>query len=559
MNKFYCCLFAIIFTISINASILTTKHNLSASGTGDVTTTETTRVCVFCHTPHNSNYEVPLWNKDSTTAVYVLYGSSTLSSTINQPDGTSRVCLSCHDGTISVGAVKNPNVTFSMSNTNNGLLTGSSNLGTDLRNDHPVSFIPTLGSEINNPPVGDEVALDHSGKLQCTTCHNPHDDTYGYFLVKSNINSAVCKTCHSKTGFEQSSHNLSTASWNGAGNNPWPKNFYSNVSDNACWNCHWSHGGSSNSFLLANTPEENVCSVCHNGNVASKDIMSEFSKSSVHNVFAYTGVHDPTEDITTMPAHVECVDCHNPHSVNSDTAVAPDVSGRLSNVKGADLSGNTVNPALYQYQVCIKCHGTNLNINITPFANRQVDTSNIRQAINPSNPSFHPVAAQGANNNVPSLKPPYSETSIIYCTDCHNNDNAVSAGGTGPEGPHGSIYPYLLEKRYEMADYTPYSAAAYDLCFKCHDPNVVLSRSSTFGQHYRHIVREQIPCSACHDPHGVPQGTAADGDHYGLINFDTNIVSPSDSGVLKFEVINGRGYCYLKCHGENHDPLRYWR
>ncbi len=558
MKKFYIVL-VIIITISVRASILTTKHNLSASGTGTVTTLETTRVCVFCHTPHNSNTDIPLWNKDTTTAVYTLYGSPTLSASVNQPDGTSRVCLSCHDGTISVGAVKNPAVTFSMLNTNNGLLTGSSNLGTDLSDDHPVSFTPVPGNELNNPPAGDAVSLDHTGKLQCTSCHDPHDDTNGYFLVKSNLNSGVCKTCHSKTGFQQSSHNLSTATWNGAGNNPWPKNFYNNVTDNACWNCHWSHGGSAPEFLLANYPEENVCSVCHNANVASKDVMSEFSKPSTHNVFATTGVHSPVEDITTMQSHVECIDCHNPHSVNSNTATAPNVSGRLSNVRGADLSGAEVNPALYQYQVCIKCHGTNLNINIPPFANRQVDTSNIRIAINPSNPSYHPIAAQGASNNVPSLIPPYTENSIIYCTDCHNNDNAVSAGGTGPEGPHGSNYPYLLERRYEMADYTPYSQAAYALCFKCHDPNIVLSSSSAFRQHRRHVIREDIPCSACHDPHGVPQGTASDGVHIRLINFDTNIVQPSSSGILKFEVINNRGYCYVNCHGEDHNPISYWR
>jgi len=557
--KNFLILLVIIITKTATASILTTKHNLSASGPGSVITTETTRVCVFCHTPHNSNSEIPLWNKDSTTAVYTLYGSPTLDATVNQPDGTSRVCLSCHDGTISVGAVKNPDITFSMANTNNGRLTGSSNLGTDLTNDHPVSFVPVVGDEINNPPAGDEVALDHSGKIQCTTCHNPHDDANGYFLVKSNQNSAICKSCHNKTGFAQSSHNLSSSTWNGAGENPWPKNFYSNVSDNACWNCHWSHGGSSTEFLLTDSAEENVCSVCHNGNVASKNVMAEFSKSSRHNVFTTSGSHSPVEDIQTVASHVECVDCHNPHSVNSSTASAPDVSGRLSNVKGADLSGNEVDPALYQYQICIKCHGTNMNVVVVPFADRQVDTSNIRLAINPSNQSYHPIAAQGVNPNVPSLISPYTTDSIIYCTDCHNSDDSVSAGGTGANGPHGSIYPYILERRYEMADYTSYSSDAYALCFKCHDPNIVLSSSSTFRAHPRHVLRGQIPCSACHDPHGVPAGSSTDGDHYGLINFDTNIVSPPSGGTLKFEVISGRGYCYVSCHGRTHNPAIYWR
>jgi len=37
--------------------------------------------------------------------------------------------------------------------------------------------------------------LDAEGKIQCTTCHNPHHNSYGEFLVKSDA-SDLCLTCH---------------------------------------------------------------------------------------------------------------------------------------------------------------------------------------------------------------------------------------------------------------------------------------------------------------------------------------------------------------------------
>jgi predicted CXXCH cytochrome family protein len=554
--------FIMFVPVLLFSGIETTKHNLSVTGPGVIKSSDTSRVCVFCHTPHNSTSVAPLWNRNQ-NAGYTLYSSTTLISSPGQPDGASKLCLSCHDGTIALGEIVNPGVTFAMLGTPDGKIPPSSrtNLGANLSDDHPVSFVPNISSvEYSNPSIGDSVKLDHSGKLQCTSCHDPHNNTYGKFLTKSNFNSGICKTCHTKTGYSASSHNLSSSTWNGTGTDPWPYSDFTTVSANSCGNCHQPHKAAKQERLLNSNLEENVCFPCHNGNVAGKNIESVFFKTSVHNVSAYTGEHDPTENTNIMSRHVECVDCHNPHVVNSQTATAPNVNGNLKGVSGADLSGNIVSEATYQYQICIKCHGSNVNFNILGPANRATDTTNIRIAINPSNESHHAIAGQGNSNHVPSLLPPYTTSSIIYCSDCHNSDSSVNAGGTGPNGPHGSNYNYLLERNYSTADYTTYSYGAYALCFKCHDPNIVLSRNmSAFKLHYRHVVREDSPCSACHDPHGVPNTNSLDGTNIRLINFDKNIVQPLSDGTLKFEVIGSRGYCYLNCHGERHNPEKYNR
>lgn len=72
------------------------------------------------------------------------------------------------------------------------------------------------------------------------------------------------------------------------------------------------------------------------------------------------------------------------------------------------------------------------------------------------------------NRNVPSLVPPMTVATQIYCTDCHNSDGTSTA-----RGPHGSIYPGLLAARCETADFTPESSSSYELCYRCHSRNSI--------------------------------------------------------------------------------------
>ena len=82
-----------------------TVHNLSISGPGAVRAISETEVCVFCHTPHGSSGVTPLWNRNSPVGPYTIYQSSSLEAAIGQPTGASKLCLSCHDGTIALGSV----------------------------------------------------------------------------------------------------------------------------------------------------------------------------------------------------------------------------------------------------------------------------------------------------------------------------------------------------------------------------------------------------------------------------------------------------------------------
>ena len=205
-------------TIPRKSDIRNTKHNLSTTGPGDVKATSETQVCVFCHTPHAANLDknsgvlkAPLWNRTlAADATYTAYDSNSTQANIDaNPGGSSKLCLSCHDGTIAVGNVNvlegNTNVSISMTGTDatkmpagSGANTGfTRKIGINLQNDHPISFdfdtsksggrlaaadgelrdpIDADGAHIAKPSPGDKpmIPLDHDSKVQCTTCHDPH-------------------------------------------------------------------------------------------------------------------------------------------------------------------------------------------------------------------------------------------------------------------------------------------------------------------------------------------------------------------------------------------------
>jgi len=183
-----------LFATQAGAGILGTKHDFSAAGYGS------TQLCIFCHAPHNAQTipEAPLWNHQSTTATYTLYsGPGTMNATVGQPGAVSKLCLSCHDGTVAIG-------NFGTVTTDTHRITGKSLLGTDLSNDHPIGFtydnaLAAADGYLVVPSIVVTAGLPlFNNKMECSTCHGVHDNTNAPFLRKTNTASALCLTCHIK-------------------------------------------------------------------------------------------------------------------------------------------------------------------------------------------------------------------------------------------------------------------------------------------------------------------------------------------------------------------------
>jgi predicted CXXCH cytochrome family protein len=544
-----------------NMGIANTKHNLSVSGPGELKALTETRICIFCHTPHNAAPRTPLWNREIQEGIiYVPYTSTTMGATVSQPTGPSRLCLSCHDGTLALGAVLRPAAGIEMT----GEITPDrpSYIGTNLTNHHPVSFsyYDSLPNPELEPFLPEGLLFYGAGYIHCSTCHNSHDDTYGKFLVMDNSYSRLCMECHKKTGWELSTHKTSGIAlpsplpgkdWTG----------WSTVAEYGCESCHVPHTAGGAKRILIYSKEEENCYHCHDGTVALKNIQFQFqSKLSTHPVEATTGLHEPNETQLSpfVTGHVECVDCHNPHIANNKPGAPPLVSGKLDGVSGVTLSGVGVSSATYEYEICFKCHSDTNSSVFLPVL-RVINETNARYQFNTLNPSFHPVTGIGPNQNVPSLSPPspdpeapqaLSASSRIYCSDCHSDDS-------GSIGPHGSEFAPILKRRYEILDGTFESYENYNLCYRCHNRTSILNDES-FKKHNKHIVELRTPCSVCHDPHGITDNGLS-GSHTHLINFDTRVVSAisgkqfpefNDTGTFS-------GSCTLLCHGKDHNDERY--
>ena len=173
--------------------------------------------CSQCHISHGMRGSAaednagPLWttaNTDDGLPTFTLYSSPTfdaLQTDIGQPDGASKLCLGCHDGSY-------PG------------FTGVSGGGTkfepgDLAKTHPVSFTydsslaaRVANSALRDPAVtpsglGNTIAgdlLDARSKVQCTSCHDVHSSgkgaahlRYDYDPVASG-GDTLCRVCHNR-------------------------------------------------------------------------------------------------------------------------------------------------------------------------------------------------------------------------------------------------------------------------------------------------------------------------------------------------------------------------
>jgi len=531
---------------AVAAGVNTSKHNLSATGRGRFTASVAaggagSEICLFCHTPHTAGKRA-LWNREDSGVTYTPYQSSTAKARVGQPTGASKLCLSCHDGTVALGRVRNRASPLPLKSARPTMPVGPNNLGTDLSDDHPISFrydqsLVAANGHLNHPSGSTHIRLDGSGELQCTSCHDPHNDQNEKFLVMNNRGTALCTSCHNIPGWRQSSHSLSSKTWNGNTPDPWPHTADASVAANGCENCHDPHGAEGRQRLLNYAAEEENCFACHNGNVASGNVQAEFSKTSVHPVINTTGVHDPMEKTLLSSGagrHVECQDCHNPHATSAGGAAPGTVSGALAGVRGINLNGADVSQITHEYELCFRCHSDGAKG--PSRVSRQYPQLNTRLEFQTSGGtnSYHPVLGLGRNPNVPSLKAPWTTASLISCSDCHNSDSGPKNGGTGPNGPHGSIYPPLLERPLNLLDGAA-NAANSALCFKCH--NFV---NTTWTQHVRHMG--MTSCMTCHDPHGSPNAH--------LINFNPSIVT----GARSYRSLGlNRASCVLSCHGKEHN------
>jgi hypothetical protein len=198
-------------------------------------------LCGPCHMAHGSdpaNQLIPLWSHETLNATFQVFVSPH-GTTINQPDGSSKACLSCHDGTLAYNQLKGQVPQGATPQYVLGSYIIGGGASHDLRGDHPISFsyteayntqtnslkapTDTLTTTLpaNNGLQGKSVAaafLKTGNAMQCSSCHDVHRQTGDagvnsnkpintpnhnpllvvYGLGQDGFGSALCRSCHNK-------------------------------------------------------------------------------------------------------------------------------------------------------------------------------------------------------------------------------------------------------------------------------------------------------------------------------------------------------------------------
>ncbi len=218
-----------------------------------------------------------------------------------------------------------------------------------------------------------------------------------------------------------------------------PHGGYSSTTD-VCRTCHSWHDPKSESGLLNNVNERELCYSCHDGTGASTDVRSQFGESSIGSSTKVSFHPVPQE---TDGLQLVCSDCHTGHKpLAEDTAL-------LRVQDGVDADGNPV--WLYSppdtpigNAFCYGCHGAGSKYPV-PLGDHSGFDASAHNTITPPDPAG------------------------IVCLACHQ--------------PHGSDFPSLLQTADKEA-----------LCQTCHADAQIWGSS--------HVANHGQVCSDCHDVHG---------------------------------------------------------
>ena len=424
----------------------------------------------------------------------------------------------------------------------------------------------------------------HDG--DCERCHTAHGGdqplVYPNILVGPDDNS-LCERCHTPTWLEGSYAGLPLYMGTGHGASPtmvWPGPVPpARIELDArgkCINCHDPHGWTDGDGLvpqLGIAREEKLCIACHDGHPAAQNIQVDLQKPFRHPVLEWTGRHtgpgetQPTAFGTTPlnNRHSECEDCHNPHVSRADGIGRPsgiDASSKTLGVSRIEVlngaagvppayrflpASDTLTTPVAEYQLCFKCHSS-----WTTLPSGKTDMALV---LNPANPSYHPVEAQGRNPGIDgeAFTVGWKPHSLTRCGDCHGSD----FGST--RGPHGSVYPAILVQNYVASSFDR-DMGSDELCFKCHTYDVYanarapekLRAASRFNApgvskgHAEHVGELHVPCYACHVTHG-----STTQPHL--------LVTGRLPGLTSYTSTPGGGTCQSSCHGPESYSVNYAR
>ncbi|MFC5302949.1 cytochrome c3 family protein [Azospira restricta] len=418
------------------SNVRATKHNLSKDWYGGgadprtVKATSETQVCVFCHTPHAATPAVtPLWNKQVSGATYTTYTSSSLDAqaiagTLAQPGGSSKLCLSCHDGTLAIGNVNVLNgagstgtqgtQSIALSGTGGGgtMAPGSGTttgftrfLGTDLSNDHPISV------------TYNKLLSDRDGEIRDATL-NATDGTWEWVNAGTRI--IGVRSHRTQGGSGQPQKPVLPLEKTGSD---------TDAGQVQCASCHDPHIRETDTtkgnqkFLRLNRFQESapanaysqdgdiICLACHNKNRGSGAWAYSAHANPLVATQTYTSAAATQRE---FPANMQvwkaaCLNCHDTHSVPGSRRLLREGTDGVGTPKSGGSSAIE--------ETCYQCHTNSAASAITPTTTvpdikTDFTTSTVRMPISSTN--------QPAGTEVHDIGGSFNDATFVDCTGTTN-------------------------------------------------------------------------------------------------------------------------------------------
>lgn len=297
----------------------------------------------------------------------------------------------------------------------------------------------------------------------CLPCHNPHGGSTGKFLRSTSM-ADLCNQCHKDVV---------------AGK----KMVHGPVAAGACEACHQPHAAPYPKLLVA--PGKQLCLNCH------KEMSDQLKTARV--------VHKPV-------AEGECSQCHDPHASDYVKQTKAPTAQLCTSCHEHDAIKQAITDSKYKHsivtadQACLNCHTAHGGSMAKLMKNEPVKVCLNCHAKEIKVDSTRTVASVAEIADPQQIK--HGPIQNGNCSGCHK--------------VHGSDISRLLAKEYPNTFYQPFELEKYDLCFSCHDKQLVLLdktkgltgfRDGDRNLHYVHvnIADRGRTCRACHETHASRQ------------------------------------------------------
>jgi len=331
----------------------------------------------------------------------------------------------------------------------------------------------------------------HPPVESCDSCHEtvetPHPQKGKKTFQLAPLPPQLCFGCHDELGKKNEIH---------------PP-----VEDGMCTTCHDPH--SSNEPKLLSQPLGDLCGSCHADHLEFKFVHGPVSAGDC------TACHAPHES-DTKPLLLEtaedlCFGCHvDVPALLNEQDVHPALAGGCTSCHNPHGSAHPKLLAEEGAQLCFECHDQiGETVERAAVAHPPVMGEKGCAACHSPHASDHPKLLLSAEKDT--------------CIGCHKTVLTTSmtmlhgpiADGkcTACHAPHGSQFPKLLVKEFPVAPYAPYTDQQYDLCFSCHNRDLLRYPDTSFATgfrdgernlHYLHVNNRQKgrSCRLCHNIHG---------------------------------------------------------